>query len=138
MRVCLLILFSLPFMVCSAQSEPNAELEFERFYNALKMDEIFNGLGGGNVEVDTKQILADTLKDLPESQKQLLINAMGTSVLAEPTDMSAAKMAFKLKILSLLTPQELKIAADFYSTNIGLKAHRAIIEAEVAASNVLD
>ena len=137
MRVCLLILFSLPFMVCSAQSEPNAELEFERFYNALKMDEIFNGLGG-IVEVDTKQILADTLKDLPESQKQLLINAMGTSVLAEPTDMSAAKMAFKLKILSLLSPQELKIAADFYSTNIGLKAHRAIIEAEVAASNFLD
>jgi hypothetical protein len=137
MRVCLLILFSLPFIVCSAQSEPNAELEFERFYNALKMDEIFNGLGG-IVEVDTKQILADTLKDLPESQKQLLINAMGTSVLAEPTDMSAAKMAFKLKILSLLSPQELKIAADFYSTNIGLKAHRAIIEAEVAASNVLD
>tara|TARA_Y100000310_G_scaffold85971_1_gene82795 strand:- start:530 stop:901 length:372 start_codon:yes stop_codon:yes gene_type:complete len=123
--------------VCSAQSEPNAELEFERFYNALKMDEIFNGLGG-IVEVDTKQILADTLKDLPESQKQLLINAMGTSVLAEPTDMSAAKMAFKLKILSLLSPQELKIAADFYSTNIGLKAHRAIIEAEVAASNFLD
>lgn len=123
--------------MCSAQSEPNAELEFERFYNALKMDEIFNGLGG-IVEVDTKQILADTLKDLPESQKQLLINAMGTSVLAEPTDMSAAKMAFKLKILSLLSPQELKIAADFYSTNIGLKAHRAIIEAEVAASNVLD
>ncbi|TMP44887.1 MULTISPECIES: hypothetical protein [unclassified Pseudoalteromonas] len=137
MRVCLLILFSLPFIVCSAQSEPNAELEFERFYNALKMDEIFNGLGG-IVEVDTKQILADTLKDLPESQKQLLINAMGTSVLAEPTDMSAAKMAFKLKILSLLSPQELKIAADFYSTNIGLKAHRAIIEAEVAASNFLD
>jgi len=137
MRVCLLILFSLPYIVCSAQSEPNAELEFERFYNALKMDEIFNGLGG-IVEVDTKQILADTLKDLPESQKQLLINAMGTSVLAEPTDMSAAKMAFKLKILSLLSPQELKIAADFYSTNIGLKAHRAIIEAEVAASNVLD
>ncbi|NHH88691.1 hypothetical protein [Pseudoalteromonas sp. MB47] len=137
MRVCLLILFSLPFIVCSAQSEPNAELEFERFYNALKMDEIFNGLGG-IIEVDTKQILADTLKDLPESQKQLLINAMGTSVLAEPTDMSAAKMAFKLKILSLLSPQELKIAADFYSTNIGLKAHRAIIEAEVAASNVLD
>ncbi|MCF2914637.1 hypothetical protein L1266_00275 [Pseudoalteromonas sp. Cn5-37] len=101
------------------------------------MDEIFNGLGG-IVEVDTKQILADTLKDLPESQKQLLINAMGTSVLAEPTDMSAAKMAFKLKILSLLSPQELKIAADFYSTNIGLKAHRAIIEAEVAASNFLD
>ena len=124
-------------MVCSAQSEPNAELEFERFYNALKMDEIFNGLGG-NVEVDTKQILADTLKDLPESQKQFLINAMGTAVLAEPSDMSAAKMAFKLKILSLLSPQELKIAADFYSTNIGLKAHRAIIEAEVAASNVLD
>ncbi|KPM83588.1 hypothetical protein [Pseudoalteromonas lipolytica] len=137
MRVCLLILFSLPFIVCSAQSEPNAELEFERFYNALKMDEIFNGLGG-IVEIDTKQILADTLKDLPESQKQLLINAMGTSVLAEPTDMSAAKMAFKLKILSLLSPQELKIAADFYSTNIGLKAHRAIIEAEVAASNFLD
>jgi len=137
MRVCLLILFSLPFIVCSAQSEPNAELEFERFYNALKMDEIFNGLGG-IIEVDTKQILADTLKDLPESQKQLLINAMGTSVLAEPTDMSAAKMAFKLKILSLLSPQELKIAADFYSTNIGLKAHRAIIEAEVAASNFLD
>ncbi|MCO6353309.1 hypothetical protein NQS96_07385 [Pseudoalteromonas shioyasakiensis] len=137
MRFCLLILFSLPFMVCSAQSEPNAELEFERFYNALKMDEIFNGLGG-NVEVDTKQILADTLKDLPESQKQFLINAMGTAVLAEPSDMSAAKMAFKLKILSLLSPQELKIAADFYSTNIGLKAHRAIIEAEVAASNVLD
>ena len=137
MRVCLLILFSLPYIVCSAQSEPNAELEFERFYNALKMDEIFNGLGG-IVEVDTKQILADTLKDLPESQKQLLINAMGTSVLAQPTDMSAAKMAFKLKILSLLSPQELKIAADFYSTNIGLKAHRAIIEAEVAASNVLD
>ncbi|GGF05725.1 hypothetical protein GCM10008027_33330 [Pseudoalteromonas gelatinilytica] len=124
-------------MVCSAQSEPNAELEFERFYNALKMDEIFNGLGG-NVEVDTKQILADTLKDLPESQKQFLINAMGTAVLAEPSDMSAAKMAFKLKILSLLSPEELKIAADFYSTNIGLKAHRAIIEAEVAASNVLD
>ena len=47
-------------------------------------------------------------------------------------------MAFKLKILSLLSPQELKIAADFYSTNIGLKAHRAIIEAEVAASNFLD
>ncbi len=137
MRVCLLILFSLPFIVCSAQSEPNAELEFERFYNALKMDEIFNGLGG-IVEVDTKQILADTLKDLPESQKQFLINAMGTAVLAEPSDMSAAKMAFKLKILSLLSPQELKIAADFYSTNIGLKAHRAIIEAEVAASNVLD
>ncbi|NIZ07012.1 hypothetical protein [Pseudoalteromonas sp. HF66] len=137
MRFCLLILFSLPFMVCSAQSEPNAELEFERFYNALKMDEIFNGLGG-NVEVDTKQILADTLKDLPESQKQFLINAMGSAVLAEPSDMSAAKMAFKLKILSLLSPQELKIAADFYSTNIGLKAHRAIIEAEVAASNVLD
>ena len=137
MRFCLLILFSLPFMVCSAQSEPNAELEFERFYNALKMDEIFNGLGG-NVEVDTKQILADTLKDLPESQKQFLINAMGTAVLAEPSDMSAAKMAFKLKILSLLSPQELKIAADFYSTNIGLKAHRAIIEAEVAASNFLD
>ncbi len=137
MRFCLLILFSLPFMVCSAQSEPNAELEFERFYNALKMDEIFNGLGG-NVEVDTKQILADTLKDLPESQKQFLINAMGTAVLAEPSDMSAAKMAFKLKILSLLSPEELKIAADFYSTNIGLKAHRAIIEAEVAASNVLD
>ncbi len=124
-------------MVCSAQSEPNAELEFERFYNALKMDEIFNGLGG-NVEVDTKQILADTLKDLPESQKQFLINAMGTAVLAEPSDMSAAKMVFKLKILSLLSPQELKIAADFYSTNIGLKAHIAIIEAEVAASNVLD
>ncbi|WP_286258151.1 hypothetical protein [Pseudoalteromonas apostichopi] len=137
MRFCLLILFSLPFMVCSAQSEPNAELEFERFYNALKMDEIFNGLGG-NVQVDTKQILADTLKDLPESQKQFLINAMGTAVLAEPSDMSAAKMAFKLKILSLLSPQELKIAADFYSTNIGLKAHRAIIEAKVAASNVLD
>jgi hypothetical protein len=70
MRFCLLILFSLPFMVCSAQSEPNAELEFERFYNALKMDEIFNVLGG-NVEVDTKQILADTLKDLPESQKAI-------------------------------------------------------------------
>ena len=68
MRVCLLILFSLPFIVCSAQSEPNAELEFERFYNALKMDEIFNGLGG-IVEVDTKQILADTLKDLPECRQ---------------------------------------------------------------------
>ncbi len=133
----LLLLFIFLACACTSTHKIDSNVEFERLYAALKMEEILSSFGG-EVNISPEKILSEILRDLPESQKRAFIESMPSTVMADPINVNAAKIIFKSKLTSLLTAQELKIAADFYSSNIGLKAHRAIIDAEIAVSESLN
>ena len=137
MKKALLILISLSLFACSSTPKLDANAEFERLYVALGMEEILSSFGG-EINISPEKLFSDTLSVLPENQKRIFIESMPSKMMTDPININAAKVVFKTKLLSLLTAEELKIAADFYSSNIGLKAHRAIIEAEVAVSESLD
>ncbi|MDT0605047.1 hypothetical protein [Thalassotalea castellviae] len=137
MKKTLLILISLSLFACSSTPKLNANAEFERLYVALGMEEILSSFGG-EINISPEKLFSDTLSGLPENQKRIFIESMPSKMMTDPININAAKVVFKTKLLSLLTAEELKIAADFYSSKMGLKAHRAIIEAEVAVSESLD
>ena len=137
MKKLLVALLSVSLWACSATPELDSNQEFERLYIALGMDDILNTFGG-EINISPEKLFAETLKDMPEPQKRVFIETVPTKVMTDPVNKHAAKMVFKAKLLSLLTAEELKEAADFYSTNSGLKIHKAIIEAEVAVSQSLD
>ncbi|BED89302.1 hypothetical protein PspMM1_17700 [Pseudoalteromonas sp. MM1] len=137
MKKTLLILISLSLFACSSTPKLDANAEFERLYVALGMEEILSSFGG-EINISPEKLFSDTLSGLSENQKRIFIESMPSKMMTDPININAAKVVFKTKLLSLLTAEELKIAADFYSSNIGLKAHRAIIEAEVAVSESLD
>ena len=128
---------SLSLFACSSTPKLDANAEFERLYVALGMEEILSSFGG-EINISPEKLFSETLSDLPENQKRIFIESMPSKIMTDPINVNAAKVVFKTKLLSLLTAEELKIAADFYSSNVGLKAHRAIIEAEVAVSESLD
>ncbi|MFK3860000.1 hypothetical protein [Pseudoalteromonas rhizosphaerae] len=137
MKKTTLFLISLTLLGCSTTSKLDANVEFERLYIALGMEEILSSFGG-EINISPEKLFSETLSGWPEDQKRIFIESMPSKVMTDPININAAKVVFKTKLLSLLTAEELKIAADFYSKNIGLKAHRAIIEAEVAVSESLD
>jgi len=138
MKKTLLLLMSLSLFACSSTPPKlDANEEFERLYVALGMDEILSSFGG-EINISPEKLFSETLSDLPENQKRIFIESMPSKIMTDPINVNAAKVVFRTKLLSLLTAEELKIAADFYSSNVGLKAHRAIIEAEVAVSESLD
>ncbi len=137
MKKTLLLLMSLSLFACSSTPKLDANAEFERLYVALGMEEILSSFGG-EINISPEKLFSETLSDLPENQKRIFIESMPSKIMTDPINVNAAKVVFKTKLLSLLTAEELKIAADFYSSNVGLKAHRAIIEAEVAVSESLD
>lgn len=137
MKKALLLIMSLSLFACSSTPKLDANAEFERLYNALGMEEILSSFGG-EINISPEKLLSEMLSGLPENQKIIFIESMPSKIMTDPININAAKVVFKTKLLSLLTAEELKIAADFYSSNIGLKAHRAIIEAEVAVSESLD
>lgn len=137
MKKTLLILISLSLFACSSTPKLDANTEFERLYVALGMEEILSSFGG-EINISPEKLFSDTLSGLPENQKRIFIESMPSKMMTDPININAAKVVFKTKLLSLLTAEELKIAADFYSSKMGLKAHRAIIEAEVAVSESLD
>lgn len=129
---------SLSLFACSSTPPKlDANEEFERLYVALGMEEILSSFGG-EINISPEKLFSETLSDLPENQKRIFIESMPSKIMTDPINVNAAKVVFRTKLLSLLTAEELKIAADFYSSNVGLKAHRAIIEAEVAVSESLD
>ncbi|MEI8645665.1 hypothetical protein P4S60_08690 [Pseudoalteromonas sp. Hal040] len=138
MKKTLLLLMSLSLFACSSTPPKlDANEEFERLYVALGMEEILSSFGG-EINISPEKLFSETLSDLPENQKRIFIESLPSKIMTDPINVNAAKVVFKTKLLSLLTAEELKIAADFYSSNVGLKAHRAIIEAEVAVSESLD
>ncbi|MCO7252033.1 hypothetical protein [Pseudoalteromonas sp. Ps84H-4] len=138
MKKTLLLLMSLSLFACSSTPPKlDANEEFERLYVALGMEEILSSFGG-EINISPEKLFSETLSDLPENQKRIFIESMPSKIMTDPINVNAAKVVFRTKLLSLLTAKELKIAADFYSSNVGLKAHRAIIEAEVAVSESLD
>jgi hypothetical protein len=138
MKKTLLLLMSLSLIACSSTPPKlDANEEFERLYVALGMEEILSSFGG-EINISPEKLFSETLSDLPENQKRIFIESMPSKIMTDPINVNAAKVVFRTKLLSLLTAEELKIAADFYSSNVGLKAHRAIIEAEVAVSESLD
>ena len=137
MKKTLLLLMTLSLFACSTTPKLDANEEFERLYVALGMEEILSSFGG-EINISPEKLLSEKLSDLPENQKRIFIESMPFKIMTDPININAAKVVFKTKLLSLLTAEELKIAADFYSSNVGLKAHRAIIEAEVAVSESLD
>lgn len=138
MKKTLLLLMSLSLFACSSTPPKlDANEEFERLYVALGMEEILSSFGG-EINISPEKLFSETLSDLPENQKRIFIESMPSKIMTDPINVNAAKVVFRTKLLSLLTAEELKIAADFYSSNVGLKAHRAIIEAEVAVSESLD
>jgi hypothetical protein len=137
MKKTILLLMSLSLFACSSTPKLDANAEFERLYVALGMEEILSSFGG-EINISPEKLFSETLSDLPENQKRIFIESMPSKIMTDPININAAKVVFKTKLLSLLTAEELKVAADFYSSNIGLKAHRAIIEAEVAVSESLD
>ncbi|MEZ7276133.1 hypothetical protein [Pseudoalteromonas sp. 68 DY56-GL68] len=138
MKKNLLLLMSLSLFACSSTPPKlDANEEFERLYVALGMKEILSSFGG-EINISPEKLFSETLSDLPENQKRIFIESMPSKIMTDPINVNAAKVVFRTKLLSLLTAEELKIAADFYSSNVGLKAHRSIIEAEVAVSESLD
>ena len=138
MKKTLLLLMSLSLFACSSTPPKlDANEEFERLYVALGMEEILSSFGG-EINISPEKLFSETLSDLPENQKRIFIESLPSKIMTDPINVNAAKVVFKTKLLLLLTAEELKIAADFYSSNVGLKAHRAIIEAEVAVSESLD
>lgn len=138
MKKTLLLLMSLSLFACSSTPPKlDANEEFERLYVALGMEEILSSFGG-EINISPEKLFSETLSDLPENQKRIFIESLPSKIMTDPINVNAAKVVFRTKLLSLLTAEELKIAADFYSSNVGLKAHRAIIEAEVAVSESLD
>jgi hypothetical protein len=137
MKKTLLLLISLSLFACSSTPKLDVNAEFERLYVALGMEEILSSFGG-EINISPDKLFSETLSDLPENQKRVFIESMPSKMMTDPININAAKVVFKTKLLSLLTAEELKVAADFYSSNIGLKAHRTIIEAEVAVSESLD
>lgn len=137
MNKTILLLMSLSLFACSSTPKLDANAEFERLYVALGMEEILSSFGG-EINISPEKLFSETLSDLPENQKRIFIESMPSKIMTDPINVNAAKVVFKTKLLSLLTAEELKIAADFYSSSVGLKAHRAIIEAEVAVSESLD
>lgn len=137
MKKTVLLLVSLWLFACSSTPKLEADAEFERLYVALGMEEILSSFDG-EINISPEKLFSDILKDLPENQKLIFIESMPEKIMTDPINVNAAKVVFKTKLLSLLTAEELKVAADFYSSNIGLKAHRAIIDAEVAVSESLD
>tara|TARA_Y100000588_G_scaffold360614_1_gene420668 strand:+ start:945 stop:1367 length:423 start_codon:yes stop_codon:yes gene_type:complete len=138
MKKTLLLLMSLSLFACSSTPPKlDANEEFERLYVALGMEEILSSFGG-EINISPEKLFSETLSDLPENQKRIFIESMSSKIMTDPINVNAAKVVFRTKLLSLLTAEELKIAADFYSSNVGLKAHRAIIEAEVVVSESLD
>ncbi|MEH6396009.1 hypothetical protein [Pseudoalteromonas sp.] len=137
MKKTLLLLMTLSLFACSPNPRLDANEEFERLYVALGMEEILSSFDG-EINISPEKFLSEKLSDLPENQKRIFIESMPSKIMTDPININAAKVVFKTKLLSLLTAEELKIAADFYSSNVGLKAHRAIIEAEVAVSESLD
>lgn len=138
MKKTLLLLMSLSLFACSSTPPKlDANEEFERLYIALGMEEILSSFGG-EINISPEKLFSETLSDLPENQKRIFIESLPSKIMTDPINVNAAKVVFKTKLLSLLTAEGLKIAADFYSSNVGLKVHRAIIEAEVAVSESLD
>lgn len=138
MKKTLLLLMSLSLFACSSTPPKlDANEEFERLYVALGMEEILSSFGG-EINISPEKLFSETLSDLPENQKRIFIESMPSKIMTDPINVNTAKVVFRTKLLSLLTAEELKIVADFYSSNVGLKAHRAIIEAEVAVSESLD
>jgi hypothetical protein len=100
------------------------DVEFERLYSSLEIEGTIDSLFGlGVTSIDSGNVV------MIESD---------VKVNATPSQRIIAKEMFKQVILSRLTPFELRDAADFYSTQQGLKAHKAIIDAEYAISDVLN
>ncbi|MFC4700620.1 hypothetical protein ACFO4O_10650 [Glaciecola siphonariae] len=113
---------------CASTSQSDkidVDAEFERLYAVLEIEDTIDSLFG----------LGVTYMD---AENVVMISSEGAEINTTPTQRAIAKEAFKQAILSRLAPYELRNAADFYSTKQGLKAHKAIIDAEYAVSKVLN
>lgn len=115
------------FLLASCASTPSnidVDYEFDRLYRALEIPETVAYLMGREF--------------LYQDGESYFFLESDEKINATDQDQVKAKQAFKAAILQQLTPQEIKAAADFYTTKAGINAHKAIVEAENAVSVVLD
>ncbi|MFT4939933.1 MAG: hypothetical protein ACI88A_002983 [Paraglaciecola sp.] len=129
------------FFLCSCASTtqiaPDAEREFERLYVALGMEDII--VSFDVIEVDHSEIVLRSFSHLPQAVQEAMLAAMGPkTVIDDPVDKNVAKNVFKAVLMGLLSAEQLAIAANFYSSEAGLKIHHSIIDAESAVSEYLD
>ncbi|RYV01843.1 hypothetical protein SOPP22_15930 [Shewanella sp. OPT22] len=122
---------------CSVEEQLDPNKEFERLYIALKMPEIMDSLE--QIEVNDVTEFSEQLNSLPPEVRSLLLAAVGSDqIINEKINRKAVKLIFKARILEQLRAYEISKAADFYSSEAGLKAHRAIIEGEKSINDYFD
>ena len=134
-----LLLLSAFLLSCasSANKELDSDEQFERLYVALGMDDIMASME--TIEIDNSEIILRGFSHLPQEVQDAMLAAMGTkSVIESPINREVAKEVFRTVLVGLLSAEELSIAADFYSSEAGLKIHHAIIDGENAVSEYLD
>jgi len=133
----LICIFALSLSACASVEYHEGNDDFERLYKALGVSEVLDALG--NSGKGGKQAVIQE-RTVPAGQVEETILAMlaGLPVASAPIDKREAKEVFRRKIMELMSPEEIAIAADFYSTKAGIKAHKAIIEAENSVSSYLD
>ena len=137
LKIILLIILSMFFSACSTDSNIDVDKEFEKLYVALDRPAIIESLE--HIEIDNKDMLEKHLNNVPPEVRQFLVASMGPNqVLTDSINKQALKQVFKLKIIELLTPEEIASAANFYSNKAGLKVHQAIVEAEKSVTEYLD
>ena len=90
----LLLLFIFLACACTSTHKIDSNVEFERLYAALKMEEILSSFEG-EVNISPEKIFSEILRDLPESQKRAFIESMPLKVMADPINVNAAKIIFK-------------------------------------------
>ena len=112
-KVLLLLLFIFLACACTSTHKIDSNVEFERLYAALKMEEILSSFGG-EVNISPEKILSEILRDLPESQKRAFIESMPSTFMADPINVNAAKIIFKSKIVFLYKYPYLVCSSFFY------------------------
>ena len=123
-----LLLLACVLVISCVSTKPSSSIdvdaEFERLYSALEIENTIDSLFGLGVSyIDADKVVmveSDVKNNVTTNQREI------------------AKKAFKQILISRLSPTELKNAADFYSTKQGLAAHKAIIDAEYAVSEVFN
>ncbi|TLU67152.1 hypothetical protein FE810_02380 [Thalassotalea litorea] len=139
MKNILIALLSLSLLSCASISSKRLDSseQFERLYSALGMEEIIASFDV--VEIDNSEIVLRSFTHLPEEIQKAMATAISQkTVLNDPVNKEEAKEVFRTVLMGLLTAEELSIAADFYSSEVGIKIHHAIIDGESAVSEYLD
>jgi len=89
---------------------------------------------------DSVTVYVPDTESLNESNSSidLLGKKSETITLNIPMDHVEAKRIYREKILERLTNEEIELGTEFYSSEAGLKIHRAIIDAENAVNDFIN